>query len=105
MAISEKVPEQRYLENNLFEVCYKDRVFLVPAYPVRDVCDPTGAGDSFAGGMMGRLAAGNAVDGAAVRDASITLFCRAPTGPIVSAQRCCMIPKKSSGRTRMGWRR
>ena len=29
---------------------------LLPAYPARDVVDPTGAGDSFAGGMMGYLA-------------------------------------------------
>lgn len=29
---------------------------LVPAYPVRDVVDPTGAGDSFAGGFVGSLA-------------------------------------------------
>ncbi len=28
----------------------------LPAYPARDVIDPTGAGDSFAGGMMGYLA-------------------------------------------------
>jgi sugar/nucleoside kinase (ribokinase family) len=28
----------------------------IPAYPVGDVIDPTGAGDSFAGGMMGYLA-------------------------------------------------
>ncbi|MEE9213106.1 MAG: PfkB family carbohydrate kinase [Phycisphaeraceae bacterium] len=31
-------------------------VAALPAYPARDVVDPTGAGDSFAGGMMGRLA-------------------------------------------------
>src|SRR6185369_16540735 len=31
--------------------------FATPAYPVEDVIDPTGAGDSFAGGMMGYLAA------------------------------------------------
>jgi cytidine kinase len=31
--------------------------FICPAYPLRDVCDPTGAGDSFVGGMMGYLAA------------------------------------------------
>ncbi len=31
-------------------------IFLVPAYPVDDVVDPTGAGDSFAGGFMGYLA-------------------------------------------------
>ena len=30
---------------------------VLPAYPVRHVVDPTGAGDSFAGGMMGHLAA------------------------------------------------
>ena len=29
--------------------------FLAPAYPVRKVVDPTGAGDSFAGGFMGYL--------------------------------------------------
>lgn len=29
----------------------------LPAFPARDVIDPTGAGDSFAGGMMGYLAA------------------------------------------------
>ncbi len=31
-------------------------IFLVPAYPVDEVNDPTGAGDSFAGGFMGYLA-------------------------------------------------
>ncbi len=30
--------------------------YVLPAYPTRDVIDPTGAGDSFAGGMMGYLA-------------------------------------------------
>jgi len=34
----------------------KDGVFIVPAYPVRKLVDPTGAGDSFAGGMIGLLA-------------------------------------------------
>jgi sugar/nucleoside kinase (ribokinase family) len=31
-------------------------LFLAPAYPLKNVCDPTGAGDSFVGGMMGYLA-------------------------------------------------
>ncbi len=31
-------------------------IFSVPAFPVEDVFDPTGAGDSFAGGLMGYLA-------------------------------------------------
>ena len=34
----------------------KEGTFVVPAYPVRDVVDPTGAGDSYAGGAMGYLA-------------------------------------------------
>ena len=38
----------------------KDECFVLPAYPTDEVKDPTGAGDSFAGGMMGYLAnAGN----------------------------------------------
>jgi sugar/nucleoside kinase (ribokinase family) len=31
-------------------------VFSVPAFPLEEVRDPTGAGDSFAGGFMGYLA-------------------------------------------------
>ena len=31
-------------------------IYVLPAYPTPDVVDPTGAGDSFAGGMMGYLA-------------------------------------------------
>ena len=33
-----------------------DSVFFAPAYPLEEVFDPTGAGDSFAGGFMGYLA-------------------------------------------------
>jgi sugar/nucleoside kinase (ribokinase family) len=35
----------------------EDGVFMLPAYPLETVLDPTGAGDSFAGGFMGYLAA------------------------------------------------
>jgi sugar/nucleoside kinase (ribokinase family) len=31
-------------------------VFAVPAFPLEEVFDPTGAGDTFAGGFMGQLA-------------------------------------------------
>jgi sugar/nucleoside kinase (ribokinase family) len=31
-------------------------LFIAPAYPLKNVVDPTGAGDSFVGGMMGYLA-------------------------------------------------
>jgi sugar/nucleoside kinase (ribokinase family) len=34
----------------------QDGVFVVPAFPTAEVVDPTGAGDSFAGGLMGYLA-------------------------------------------------
>ena len=44
-------------------------VFLVPAYPVDEVVDPTGAGDTFAGGFMGRLAQGGRVSDQGVREA------------------------------------
>lgn len=33
-----------------------DETFVMPAFPTAQVVDPTGAGDSFAGGMMGYLA-------------------------------------------------
>jgi sugar/nucleoside kinase (ribokinase family) len=35
----------------------RDAYFALPAYPTPDVIDPTGAGDSFAGGFMGYVAA------------------------------------------------
>ena len=35
----------------------REGVFGLPAYPTPDVIDPTGAGDSFAGGFMGYVAA------------------------------------------------
>jgi sugar/nucleoside kinase (ribokinase family) len=34
----------------------RDETYVMPAYPTAQVVDPTGAGDSFAGGMMGYLA-------------------------------------------------
>ena len=40
----------------------KSEFFAVPAYPLTSVFDPTGAGDSFAGGFMGYLAAQNQSD-------------------------------------------
>ncbi len=35
---------------------HEDKVFAAPAYPLETVSDPTGAGDTFAGGFMGYLA-------------------------------------------------
>src|SRR3954471_12857619 len=46
-----------------------DSFFSVPAYPLETVVDPTGAGDTFAGGFMGYLAARGDTDEAALRRA------------------------------------
>ena len=37
-------------------------IFILPAFPAADVKDPTGAGDSFAGGFMGYLAQSSRTD-------------------------------------------
>ncbi len=46
-------------------------IFSVPALPMEEVLDPTGAGDSFAGGLMGYLAASGASDDSAMRKAVV----------------------------------
>jgi sugar/nucleoside kinase (ribokinase family) len=45
--------------------------FSVPAYPLESVFDPTGAGDTFAGGFMGYLAAQDRTDPATMRRAVV----------------------------------
>ena len=45
--------------------------FAIPAYPLESVFDPTGAGDTFAGGFMGYLASQSTVDEDAMRRAMI----------------------------------
>ena len=49
----------------------EDSVFGAPAFPLEEVYDPTGAGDSFAGGFMGFLAQAENIDDAAFRQAII----------------------------------
>jgi sugar/nucleoside kinase (ribokinase family) len=39
-----------------------DRLFWTPAYPLDEVRDPTGAGDAFAGGLLGHLARAATLD-------------------------------------------
>jgi len=48
-----------------------DGLFISPAYPLRKVVDPTGAGDSFAGGLMGYLASAKGGVDANIRRAMI----------------------------------
>ena len=45
----------------------KDGVFFTPAYPLEEEIDPTGAGDSFAGALLGYLAAAGTIDGPTLR--------------------------------------
>jgi sugar/nucleoside kinase (ribokinase family) len=47
------------------------RLFFVPAYPLDKVVDPTGAGDSFAGGFVGYLASQNVNDDKTLRKAVV----------------------------------
>jgi sugar/nucleoside kinase (ribokinase family) len=46
-----------------------DGTFAAPAMPLEAVCDPTGAGDTFAGGLMGFIAQRGRVDGHTLRQA------------------------------------
>jgi sugar/nucleoside kinase (ribokinase family) len=45
--------------------------FAIPAFPLESVFDPTGAGDTFAGGFMGYLSSQRVLDEAAMRRAMI----------------------------------
>lgn len=47
----------------------KEHVYACPAYPLEDVFDPTGAGDSFAGGFMGYLSTQKKLEHATLRQA------------------------------------
>ena len=49
----------------------RDEVFSAPAFPLDTVVDPTGAGDSFAGGFMGTIAATGDSSHAGIRRAAI----------------------------------
>jgi sugar/nucleoside kinase (ribokinase family) len=48
-----------------------NRIFYVPAYPLEEVFDPTGAGDAFAGGFMGHLARSGDLSPANLRRAMV----------------------------------
>jgi len=56
-------------EHGSMLVTSKDEVFVLPAYPADTVVDPTGAGDSFAGGMMGYLSTQGTFSAATIKRA------------------------------------
>src|ERR1700734_2076376 len=49
----------------------KEGMFAVPAYPLEEVVDPTGAGDTFAGAMMGFLARHGRITESSLRTAVV----------------------------------
>ncbi len=49
----------------------RGQTFSIPAYPLEEVFDPTGAGDAFAGGFLGYLARAGAVSTGAMRRAMV----------------------------------
>jgi sugar/nucleoside kinase (ribokinase family) len=62
------------------------KLFSAPAYPLEDVRDPTGAGDTFAGGFFGYIAKQDRTDEATLRKAvlygsALASFCVEDFGP------------------------
>src|SRR5262249_26020380 len=57
-------------EHGALLVC-RNFLFAVPAFPLEEVHDPTGAGDSFAGGFMGYLASVGKVNEKTLRRAMV----------------------------------
>mgnify|MGYP001333177990 CR=1 FL=1 len=49
----------------------KDSIFAAPAFPLEEVADPTGAGDTFAGGLMGHLARADELNDSTLRQAIV----------------------------------
>jgi sugar/nucleoside kinase (ribokinase family) len=49
----------------------EDQIFTIPAFPLASVFDPTGAGDSFAGGFMGYLALAKEINERNLRQALV----------------------------------
>lgn len=50
---------------------YEDVVFPSPAFSMENIVDPTGAGDSFAGGMIGYMADKNSTKISIIREAAV----------------------------------
>ena len=65
---------------------HEDQVFFAPALPLEEVFDPTGAGDTFAGGFMGYLAKTNDISfenmkTAIIVGSALASFCVEKFGP------------------------
>lgn len=49
----------------------RDTIFVAPAFPLENISDPTGAGDTFAGGMVGYLSRVNSINDEELKKAII----------------------------------
>lgn len=68
-AIVAKGPKSVIIKKGEHGVIYysKKEHFIAPAYPLEDVYDPTGAGDTFAGGVMGYIGKSGKINDAVIR--------------------------------------
>jgi len=72
-AIVSKGPKSVVIKKGEHGVIYysKRGHFVAPAYPLENVYDPTGAGDTFAGGVIGYLSKAGRINDAAIRKSMI----------------------------------
>jgi pfkB family carbohydrate kinase len=66
-------PQVLVVKRGEYGVCLltPEGIFSAPAYPLEDVFDPTGAGDTFAGGFLGFLASKGRTDVPALKKAAL----------------------------------
>lgn len=72
-AIVSKGPKSVVIKKGEHGVIYysKSGHFVAPAYPLENVYDPTGAGDTFAGGVIGYLSKAGRINDAAIRKSMV----------------------------------
>jgi len=68
-AIVAKGPKSVIIKKGEHGVIYysKKEHFIAPAYPLEDVYDPTGAGDTFAGGVVGYIGKSGSINDSVIR--------------------------------------
>jgi sugar/nucleoside kinase (ribokinase family) len=71
--ILDRGPQRVVIKQGVYGAVLVERgsIFYVPAFPLDEVFDPTGAGDSFAGGFMGHLARSGDLSPANLRRAMV----------------------------------
>jgi sugar/nucleoside kinase (ribokinase family) len=72
-AVRKLGPRWLVVKRGEFGACLfqENSIFFVPGYPLEEIHDPTGAGDTFAGGLMGHLARAGDVNDRNLRQALV----------------------------------